>query len=134
MSPTRASCLSLLCQEPNGGYPNDIVVGGKFCIDCLQMEVDGKGDSTGHFRNKRPDGIVRPPGNWLAEFVDVAHDFDRHVLRSDCDDRSGEDMLAEQLSTLYVQHGIEVAGDDVSGAWLDPALVREGRAVEMSFV
>ena len=38
-----------------------------------------------------------------------------------------------QLNALYVQHGIDAASDDVTGAWLDPALVREGRAVEMKF-
>ena len=42
-------------------------------------------------------------------------------------------FLLDQLSALYVQHGIEAASDDVTGAWLDPALVREGRAVKMKF-
>ena len=41
--------------------------------------------------------------------------------------------MADQLNALYVQHGIETASDDVSGAWLDPVLVREGRGVEMKF-
>ena len=49
------------------------------------------------------------------------------------EDRTGEAILLDQLSALYVQHGIEAASDDVTGAWLDPALVREGRAVEMKF-
>jgi hypothetical protein len=40
-------------------------------------------------------------------------------------------MMREHISSLYVQHGVEAACDDVSGAWLDPKLVHEGRAVEM---
>ena len=42
-------------------------------------------------------------------------------------------MLLQELNSLYVQHGVEAATDDVSGAWLDPGMVREGRAVEMDF-
>ena len=38
-----------------------------------------------------------------------------------------------ELDALYVQHGVEHTLDDVSGAWLDPVLVREGRDVEMAF-
>ena len=38
-----------------------------------------------------------------------------------------------ELDALYVQHGVENASDDVSGAWLDPAQAREGRDVEMAF-
>ena len=38
-----------------------------------------------------------------------------------------------ELDALYVQHGVEYASDNVSGAWLDPAQVREGRDVEMAF-
>ena len=49
------------------------------------------------------------------------------------DDRSGEEIVADQLSALYAQLGVEMASDDVSGAWLDPTLVRDGRAVEMKF-
>ena len=41
--------------------------------------------------------------------------------------------MREHLSALYVQHGVESASDDVSGACIDPKLVHEGRAVEMDF-
>ena len=44
---------------------------------------------------------------------------------------SPENILAS--STLYVQHGIEYATDDVSGAALDPRRDREARGVEMDF-
>ena len=38
-----------------------------------------------------------------------------------------------ELDALYIQHGVEYASDDVSGAWLDLAQAREGRDVEMAF-
>ena len=77
---------------------------------------------------------MRPLGSWPADWADVAHEFDGHGLNSDWDDYTGEEMLAEQLSALYLQHGVEVAGDYVLGAWLDPVLVREGHDVEMRYV
>ena len=30
--------------------------------------------------------------------------------------------MVDQLKSLYAQHGVEMASDDVSGAWLDPVL------------
>ena len=37
------------------------------------------------------------------------------------------------MNTLMVLNGIEYAEDDVSGASLDPALVRQVRDLEMQF-
>ena len=61
------------------------------------------------------------------------HEFDGHGVLDAVDDNAGEDLLAGELSTLYVQHGVESAVDDVSGAMLDPKMVRAGRDVEMGF-
>ena len=41
--------------------------------------------------------------------------------------------MLQELNLLYVQHGVEAATDNVSGAWLDPTMVRDGRAVEIDF-
>ena len=54
-------------------------------------------------------------------------------MDSASDDRSGEELPQQGLSTLYIQHGVEVACDDVSGAMLDRALVGEARGVEMEY-
>ena len=32
-------------------------------------------------------------------------------------------MLLQEINSLYVQHVLETAVDDLSGAWLDPAMV-----------
>ena len=126
--------LKLLCCEATGGYPPEIVnEQGEFTLDNIQIEVDGEGKSTGKFRKVRPAGVTRPPGDWPSHWADVIHEFDGHGIKADGEDRDGETILNEQLFALYVQNGVEVASDDVSGAWLDPELVREGRAVEMSF-
>ena len=63
----------------------------------------------------------------------MIHEFDGHDMNASGEDRVGESILLEQLSALYVQNGIDAASDDVTGTWLDPSLVREGRAVEMKF-
>ena len=63
----------------------------------------------------------------------MIHDFEGHGVDVAGDDRSGEDTMVDQLNELYAQHGIEMVSDDVSGAWLDPVLVREGRDVGMKF-
>ena len=63
----------------------------------------------------------------------MIHELDGHGIHVPGDDRSGETILLDQLNALYVQHGIDAASDDVTGAWLDPALFREARAVEMKF-
>ena len=61
------------------------------------------------------------------------HEFDGHGIEADPADRTGEIILASNLNSLYVQNGVEYASDDVSGAMLDPKLVRDGRDVEMGF-
>ena len=97
------------------------------------MEVDGEGRHTGTFRRVRPAGTTKPAGDWPSHWSDMIHEFDGHGVNVMGDDRSGEDILADQLSALYAQHGVEMASDDVSGAWLDPTLVRDGRVVDMKF-
>ena len=58
----------------------------------------------------------------------MIHELDGHGANVPGDDSSGEFMMAD-----HAKHGVEMASDDVSGAWLGPALVRDGRAVEMKF-
>ena len=48
-------------------------------------------------------------------------------MDSQPEDRQGETILINELCSLYVQHGIEEATDDVSGAYLGRALVKAGR-------
>ena len=97
------------------------------------MEVDGKEQPTGRFRKKRPAGISKPAGSWPEHWVDPIHEFDGHGVSVEGEDRTGEELLLKEVNALYVQHGIETAVDDVSGSWLDPAAVKRGRDVEMTF-
>ena len=140
MNAQRVASLSLLCQEATGRYPPEIVFNGQFCLDNIQMEVDEMGECTGRFRKfergivtHRPAGTTSPAGKWPSHWSDVAHEFDGHGIGVDPADRLGEEMLARELNALYVQHGVAVAVDDVSGAYLDPDAVREGREIEMGF-
>ena len=133
MDKNRLSSLSLLCCEASGGHSTEDVTMGGFCLDNIQVEVDGEGKHTGKFRMSRPAGTTKPAGNWPSHWSDMIHEFDGHDMNAAGEDRTGESILLEQLSALYVQNGIDAASDDVTGAWLDPSLVREGRAVEMKF-
>ena len=49
------------------------------------------------------------------------------------ENREGEILLQDELLSLYIRHGVEESIDDVSGAYLDPELVKAGRDVEMGF-
>ena len=44
----------------------------------------------------------------------------------------GRTSLVSELHSFYVQHGIDEATDDVSKAYLDPALFKAGRILEMN--
>ena len=124
----------MVCAQATGGYPPEIVNSkGQFDIDGMQMEVDAQGELSGKFRVQRPAGVLKPRGDWPENWTDCVHEFDGHGLNSLPKDRSGEEVLQAELMTLYVQNGIEGAYDDVSGAGLDPATVRAGRATEMGF-
>ena len=59
--------------------------------------------------------------------------MDGHGVDALAKDRQGENILVQELCSLYIQHGIEEAVDDVSGALLDPGLVRAGRTLEMKY-
>ena len=125
-----AKSLSLLCCEATGGYPPGIVDGSAFDLRGISMEVDGKEQPTGRFRKRRPAGISKPAGSWPEHWVDPIHDFDGHGVRVEGKDRTGKEFLLNEVNTLYVQHGIETAVDDVNGSWLDPAAVKRGRDVK----
>ena len=130
MTSERLTSLRLLCCEASGGCPSEDVTVGGFCLDNIQVEVHGEGKHAGSFRLGRPDGTMKPPGNLPSHWSDMIHEFDGHGIHVPGDDQSGETILLDQLNALYVQHGIDAGSDDVTGASLDPALVREGRTVE----
>ena len=106
---------------------------GKLSLNNIQIETDDNGNNTGKFRKMRPAGATNPRGDWPSHWSDVVHEFDGHGIGVEGHDRTGEDMLPQEINSLYVQHGVEAAVDYVSGAWLDPAMVQDGRAVEMDF-
>ena len=37
----------------------------------------------------------------------MIHEFDGHGVNVPGEDRSGEDMMIDQLNALYAQHGVE---------------------------
>ena len=53
------------------------------------------------------------------------HELDGHALASTLTWRDGEAALYHEMNALMVQSWIELAEDHVSGASLDPALVRQ---------
>ena len=98
------------------------------------MEVEGEQQMpTGRFRRKRLNPAVRPPGQWPKHWMDTIHEADGHGMDGSPEDRGGEQILENGMCALYAQAGVEYAVDDVSGAMLDPKLVREGRDTEMKF-
>ena len=76
---------------------------------------------------------AKPTGKWPKHWADTIHEADGHNLDGLPEDRGGEELLANGMFALYAQAGVDYAEDDVSGAMLDPALVREGRDTEMKF-
>ena len=80
MTKNRLSSLSLLCCEASGGYTSEGVTVGGFCLDNIQVEVDGEGKHTGKFRMARPAGTTRQPGDWPSHWTDMIHEFDGHGM------------------------------------------------------
>ena len=87
----------------------------------------------GKFCKLRPASTTRPVGDWPDHWYDCICEFDRHGLDAVRDDMDGEKRLRGKLDALCVQHRVDYASDDISGAWLSPGLVRQGRDVEMAF-
>ena len=111
---------------------------GEVDLRLIQMEVDAQREVTGKFRKKktsveRPGKMHKPKGDWPENWLDTVHEFDGHGIGADPLDRTGEGILDAHVSSLYAQHGVKYVSDDVSGADLDPKLVKAGRAVEMGF-
>ena len=77
--------------------------------------------------------IIKPVGDYPSHWNDGVHDCDGHGIKDRADDDKGEVLLNGELSALYVREGVAQAVDDVSGAFLDPGLVAEARALEMKF-
>ena len=63
--------------------------------------------------------------------MDPVHETDGHFIDALSDDRGGEKLLDNGMSSLYAENGVDYAVDDVSGALLDPEAVRSGRATEI---
>ena len=123
MTSARVSSLSLLCQEATG----------RSALSAIKIESENVAAPLGRYRRERPAGITKIPGAWPEHWVDPVHELDGHGINAVGEDRAGEELLNKGLSTLYVQNGITHAVDDVSGAALDPEVVRQGREVEMTF-
>ena len=75
--------------------------------------------------------VIRPIGDFPVHWHDGVHDQDGHGMQSGPHECDGERVLQSELSALHVREGVEQAVDDVSGAYLDPALVAEARKLEM---
>ena len=103
-----------------------------FDLNVVQMEVEGE-RPTGRFRRKRLNDSRKPAGKRPEHWIDLVHEQYGHSIDSLVGDRGGEGLLHNGMSALYAQTGIEYAVDDVSGAFLDPAMLHAGRATEMEF-
>lgn len=62
----------------------------------------------------RQDCEVIPKGAWPDNWTDRVHEPDGRAIRSEPGDTTGEDMLAEMLSTLTLTNGQYTAFDDVT--------------------
>ena len=105
-------------------------------LDVIQMEVESEGETqkpTGRFRRKRMNETTSPAGTWPKHWIDPVHESEGHDVDGSPVCRLGEGHLNNCMLSLYAEHGIEYAVDDISGALLDPQAVHEGRATEMGF-
>ena len=122
-------------QQASGPEPVDnIDDNGKLCLSGIQMEVEGSGKTTGKFRSKhRPTEILKPGEEWPQHWGDCTHKQDAHGVVAGPDDCTGEEILKGPAMSLYIQNGVEMACDDVSGATLDPGMVHAARKTEMDY-
>ena len=67
------------------------------------------------------------PSHWVEDY----HELDGVAKKAG--DKKGEEMLREQLFKLGVRGGVCYARDDITGADLDPDLVKEARELEMKY-
>ena len=118
-----------------GQEPVDIVDNnGKLCLDGIQMEVNDDGKMIGMFWSKhRPTEVFKPGGEWPQHWDDNTHERYGHGDDAGTDDRTGEEILKGLIMSLYIQNGVEMACDDVSGATLDPGMVHAERKTEMDY-
>lgn len=107
MSEQRMQSISSLCMEATNG---------KLCE-----------------ANNWPGYVERPIGDYPKHWSNGIHDLDGHQVRSNIENRDGELILKNELSALMAQVVVEHATHDVSGASLDPAMVRDARRFEMKF-
>ena len=135
MSANRMLSFSMACCEATGIEPaasgqtrrgRDLVHAHPSVGALLVGKIGGQSDM-----GNRPAGTSKPIGTWPEKWTDCVHELDGHSIDVEPAERSGERELEKELLSLYIQHGIEEAVDDVSGAILDPALVKAGREVEM---
>ena len=131
----RLLSISECCQQATGTSHVELVDSlGRFALDGIQVETLENGVETGRVRLKqRPGEVYRPTGSWPGHWGDFTHEVDGHGLDAKPDDIEGEAILNKHLMSLYVQHGVEVACDDVSGALLDPNLIHEARSTEIDY-
>ena len=80
-----------------------------------------------------PGPIQKPIGSYPQHWSGGIHELDGHALGSTLTSNDGEAALHHEMDVFMAQNGIEYAEDDVSGASLNPALVRQARDLEMRF-
>ena len=78
-------------------------------------------------------GGARPIGNYSQSWVDSVHEGDGGYDLIGPKPQDGRDMLERELMVLRQNGGEQSAWDDVTGAELDPDLVKAARAEEMAY-
>ena len=78
-------------------------------------------------------GIQKPIGGWPEAWVDFVHEEDGGEDLRGVRPKNGVNILNESIQALYTKNGEVIATDDVNDVDLEPELVLEARAVEMSF-
>ena len=75
--------------------------------------------------------VVRPKGEWPDEWMDRLHEEEGGMDKFGVRMTDGREHLKREVGSMMMREGMAEAWDDVSGAWLDPALVAEARRTEM---
>ena len=136
MDKNRPMSISMARQQGTGGNPSvGVLLGGNLGLMNAHPSVGGLlvGKIGGQSADvNRPAGVLNPIGDWPEKWADHTHEIGGRGVDSQPEGRLGEHILVSELRGLYIQHGIEEATVDVSGAYLDLALVKAGCILEMN--
>ena len=78
-------------------------------------------------------GVQKPLGKWPDHWEDTKHEQDGGDDSHGARPQHGVDILKSELNSLLCKNGEYIAVDDVTGAALDPKLVKAGRKLEMEY-